>query len=66
MAIKHYQVVAGNLRAVAEVYPWLGGASADDVLPVDDNSRTAVDALRGAREAEAAGLSALEEIIAAL
>jgi hypothetical protein len=41
-------------------------ASAEDVLPVDDRSRAAVDALRAAKEAEGTGLQALEAIVAAL
>jgi hypothetical protein len=36
------------------------------VLPVDEKSRTAVEALREAKGAEAAGLQALEEIVQAL
>jgi hypothetical protein len=62
----HYAVVAEKLGDVAEIYPWVNGASDEDLLPVDDRSRAAVEALQGARDAEAAGLMALEKIVQAL
>jgi len=65
-ALAHYRAVAENLAKVAEAYPWMHKASDDDVLPVDDKSRTAVEALQAAKEAEAAGLQALEKIVQAL
>lgn len=65
-AAAHYAVVAENLGKVAELYPWLRGASDEDVLSVDDWSRAAVEALGAAKEAEGAGLQALEAIVAAL
>jgi hypothetical protein len=65
-AIGHYQAVAQGLQGVAEVYPWELDASDEDLLPVDGRSGAAVEALREAREAEVAGLSALEAIVAEL
>ena len=62
----HYTVVSENLGKVAEAYPWTFEASDEDVLPVDDKSRAAVKALQAAKEAEAAGLQALEKIVQAL
>ncbi len=60
----HYKVVAENLGKVAEIYPWSFEASDEDELPIDDKSRAAVEALQAARQAEAAGLQALEKIVA--
>jgi hypothetical protein len=65
-AIAHYMVVAKSLNRVTEVYPWTFEASDEQVLPVDQKSRTAVGALQEAKGAEAAGLQALEEIVQAL
>ena len=65
-AVAHYTVVSENLDKVAEAYPWSFEASPDDVLPIDDDSRAAVEALQAAKAAEAAGLQALEGIVQAL
>jgi hypothetical protein len=65
-ALAHYREVAAHLGRVAEVYPWEWGVSDESVLPVDDRSRAAADALRAARAAEASGLQALEKIVQAL
>jgi hypothetical protein len=65
-ALAHYRIVAEGLGQVAELYPWQGEASAEDVLPVDDTSRAAVEALQAARAAEAAALEALSKIVQAL
>lgn len=65
-ALAHYTAVSESLDKVAEVYPWSFEASDENRLPVDDKSRAAVEALRTAREAEGAGLQALEKIVAAL
>ena len=65
-ALAHYRVVSDKLGEVAEVYPWTSEASDEDTLPVDDRSRTAVRALQAAKEAEAAGLQTLQEIVQAL
>ena len=61
-----YEAVAQSLGRVAELYPWAPGTSDEDVLPVDDKSRAAVEALQAAKDAEAAGLQALEKIVQAL
>lgn len=65
-ALAHYRIVAESLGKVAEIYPWSFETSDDNRLPIDDKSRAAVEALKAAREAEAAGLQALEKIVAAL
>jgi hypothetical protein len=65
-AIGPYQAVVQGLQKVAEAYPWRDDASDEDLLPVDDRSRAAVQALRDAREAEVAALGALEEILQGL
>jgi hypothetical protein len=65
-ALAHYRVVSESLGKVAEVYPWTFEASDEDVLPIDDKSRAAVEALHAAKEAEGAGLQALEQIVGAL
>jgi len=65
-ALAHYKVVSDNLNKVAEAYPWADQASDEDVLPVDDKSRAAVEALQAAKGAEAAGLQALRKIVQAL
>ncbi|MGC9523536.1 MAG: hypothetical protein ACP5HG_16880 [Anaerolineae bacterium] len=65
-ALLHYTAVAEGLGEVAEIYPWSWGASDEEVLPIDDRSRAAVEALRMARDAEAAGLAALDEIVRVL
>jgi hypothetical protein len=65
-ALTRYRAVAEGLGQVAELYPWSFEASDEDVLPVDDKSRRAVAALQATREAEAAGLQALQRIVAAL
>ena len=65
-ALAHYTVVSESLGKVAEVYPWTFEASDEDVLPVDDKSRAAVEALQAAKGAEAAGLQTLGKIVQAL
>ena len=62
----HYEAVARSLTQVTEAYPWISGTSDEDVLPVDDKSRAAVEALQAAKAAEAAGLQALAKIVQAL
>jgi hypothetical protein len=63
-AISHYEVVAENLKKVAELFPFVGREEGH----VKDKERCAeaAAALRGAREAEAAGLEALKAIRGAL
>ncbi|MBN1641630.1 MAG: hypothetical protein JXA09_10375 [Anaerolineae bacterium] len=65
-AIAAYAQVAEHLGKVSEIYPWLGEASDEDLLPVDEASSRAVAALRTAKEAEGKGLRALEAIVQAL
>jgi len=65
-AMLHYTAVAENLGKVAQLYPWSFEASDEDMLPVNAKSEAAVKALQAARDAEAAGLQALEKIVAAL
>lgn len=65
-AQSHYRIVAEALGQAAELYPWSWEASDEDVLPVDDRSRAAVEALQAARAAEAAGLESLARIVQAL
>jgi len=65
-AQNHYRLVAQALGQVSELYPWSREVSDGDVLPVDEVSRTAVEALQAARAAEAAGLESLAKIVQAL
>lgn len=65
-ALDAYRIVAEGLGQVAEVYPWTHEAVPENLLPVDDKSRAAVEALQAARAAEAAGLEALAKIVQAL
>ena len=65
-ALAHYTAVSERLGQVAQIYPSSFESSAEDLLSVDDESQAAVEALKMAREAEAAGLRALETIIQAL
>ena len=65
-AIAHYKGVAEGLGKVTELYPWTFEASDEDVLPVDEKSRAAVEALQAAKTAEVAGLQALSRIVQAL
>ena len=61
-AIASYTKVSESLETVSKIYPWHEGATDEDTLPVDDNSRNAVTALEHARDAEAEGLGSLREI----
>jgi hypothetical protein len=65
-ALAHYRMVSEKLDQVAQAYPWASKASDEALLPVDDKSRAAVEALQAAKEAEASGLKALAEIVEAL
>jgi hypothetical protein len=62
-AIDRYKAVANYLETVTGQYPF---SPSEDAIGVDDRSRAAVKALKKAREAEAAGLQALEEIVSVL
>lgn len=66
VAAGSYRAVVAGLERIAEIYPWSFEVSDEDSLPVDEQSRAAVAALQSAREAEGAGLQALEKIVAAL
>jgi hypothetical protein len=61
-----YVTVSEALNRVSEIYPWSSDASGEAVLPTDDRSRAAAEALRAAREAEVAGLQALDAIVRTL
>jgi hypothetical protein len=65
-AVEHYRAVSESLAKVAEIYPWEEGASDEDTLPIDEESRAAVEALQAAKDAEAAGLQTLETIVRTL
>jgi hypothetical protein len=65
-ALTHYQRVAQELGRVSEIYPWTYEASDEETVPIDEQSRTAAEALRAARKAEADGLDALRAIVEAL
>ena len=64
-ALARYRVVSENLGKVAEIYPWVDDAP-EAPIQVDDKTRAAVEALEGAREAEAAGLQLLDRIVQTL
>jgi hypothetical protein len=59
-AISHYEVVADNLKKVAELFPFRG--MNPEHIQDEGRRAEAADALRAAREAEAAGLGALAKI----
>jgi hypothetical protein len=65
-AISSYRIVADSLATVTDLYPWQWEASDEELLPVDETSSAAVAALQAARNAEVAGLEALERIAQAL
>jgi len=62
-AATHYQTVAENLRKVTETFPF---PPKGDEVKDPDRCAAAIELLRGAREAEEAGLGALEAILGAL
>jgi len=62
-AIEHYQKVAEQLKAVVGLYPF---TQEEGNIQVNDDSRSAVAALKKAKEAEAAGLQALAAIVSEL
>lgn len=61
-AREHYAQVAQHLAEVSERYPFSFDLDLRPV-PVNDNSRAAVETLQAARQAEAAGLDAAAEIV---
>jgi hypothetical protein len=60
-AIDRYQAVHANLQKVAEAFPFLGMEPGHIKDPA--RVRTAIDALRTARNAEAGGLEALQRVV---
>ena len=64
-AIGHYEQVAAGLKTVTELYPF-GEHRTMEPVGVNDNSQTAAEDLTQVREAEAAGLASLEEILPAI
>ena len=59
-ALGHYRIVVQNLKAVSDKYPFK--ECEDERTPVDDHARAAVEALKHARDAEAAGLDVFTEL----
>jgi hypothetical protein len=64
-AMEHYAQVARELAEVSKRYPFSFDLGLEPV-PVEKDSRAAVEALRVARQAEGAGLKVLAEIVEAL
>ena len=62
-AIREYSEVANQLKNVAEIYPWVEGASEQNLIPVNRSSERASEALEAAMDAEAKGLVAVGEIL---
>lgn len=62
-AIAQYETVAGNLKAVSDAYPHQDG---DSCVKVDARARTAIEAVRQARDAEASGLDVLADLVTRL
>lgn len=60
-AVVHYEIVAQNLKAVSDAYPF--EHCPHEPVPVDDRSRVTVTALKKAREAEVAGLATLAALV---
>ncbi|MCX7022831.1 MAG: hypothetical protein NTW26_11290 [bacterium] len=63
-AARHYRTAAENLRIVADTFPFFALKPA--YIEYEDRRKTAIEALTRAREAEAAGLGALGELLARL
>lgn len=59
-AISHYEVVAQNLKEVADTFPFHG--QKPEHIKIEARRRTAAEALKGTRNAEESGLKALERI----
>jgi len=60
-ALDQYQVVSENLQTVANTFPFHG--MKPEHVKDQARIRTAIDALRTARDAEADGLEALRRIV---
>ncbi|HDR06518.1 MAG TPA: hypothetical protein ENN88_02695 [Candidatus Coatesbacteria bacterium] len=63
-AARRYRAAAENLRLVADTFPFFAVKPA--YIEYEDRRRTAIEALTKAREAEAAGLRVLGELLAGL
>jgi len=63
-AISHYDVVARHLKSVQELFPFL--ERKDEHIQDESRRAKAIEALKAARAAEAAGLKSLERIAAEL
>jgi len=63
-ALAQYKTVAQCLRTVSDAYPFK--ERDDEVVKVDNRAQAAVNALKQARAAEAAGLDVLTELVAIL
>ena len=63
-ALVHYRLVAQQLKAVSELYPPY--QAGEGQIAVNDTSRAAVEALKNARDAEAAGLEVLGRLVSEL
>ena len=63
-AISQYDIVARNLKTVSDTYPFQ--QCEDALVATDDRARATAGLLKEAREAEAAGLDILAEVVAAL
>lgn len=64
-AIGYYDAVSRNLVAVNRLFPFSPDLTMEPIK-VNDQIRTAIEALKGAREAETKGLQVLKEIIVSL
>jgi hypothetical protein len=64
-SIGYYDAVSRNLVEVNKLMPFSSDLTMDPIK-VDDKSRAIVEALKGAREAEAKGLQVLEKIVEVL
>jgi hypothetical protein len=64
-AIDHYQLVSQSLEDLAQTYPFSPDAP-QSAIAIDDTSKSSVEILKAAREAEAAGLEVLNKIISEL
>jgi hypothetical protein len=63
-AISQYDIVARNLRTVSDTYPFQ--QCQDAPVATDDRARATAGLLKETRDAEAAGLDILAEVVAAL
>ena len=64
-AIRHYEVVSQNMKELCETFRF-DGVPYDERVKDEARCRTAIEALKAARDAEQAGLRALEKIVAEL